>query len=125
MESLPLLRDIIILMGVSVPIIFVFHRLGMPTIVGFLATGVIIGPHGFGLITEAGTVELLAQIGVVMLLFTIGLELSFAKLRNVGKEAVIGGGLQIIFTTAIVIIIAGIFKEPLPQAMLSGFIIAQ
>ena len=125
MEGLPLLRDIIILMGVSVPIIFVFHRLGMPTIVGFLATGVIIGPHGLGLITEAGTVENLAQIGVVMLLFTIGLELSFAKLRNVGREAVIGGGLQIIFTTAIVIIIAGIFKEPLPQAMLFGFIIAQ
>ncbi|MEK6599905.1 MAG: cation:proton antiporter [Deltaproteobacteria bacterium] len=125
MEGLPLLRDIIILMGVSVPIIFIFHRFGMPTIVGFLATGVIIGPHGFGLITEAGTVENLAQIGVVMLLFTIGLELSFAKLRNVGREAVIGGGLQIIFTTAIVIIIAGIFKEPLPQAMLFGFIIAQ
>ncbi|HLA51434.1 MAG TPA: cation:proton antiporter [Thermodesulfobacteriota bacterium] len=125
MESLPLLRDIIILMGVSIPIIFVFHRLGMPTIVGFLATGIIIGPHGLGLITETSTVENLAQIGVVMLLFTIGLELSFAKLRNVGREAVIGGGLQIIFTTAIVIIIAGIFKEPLPQAMLFGFIIAQ
>ncbi|MEK7841618.1 MAG: cation:proton antiporter, partial [Deltaproteobacteria bacterium] len=125
MEGLPLLRDIIILMGVSIPIIFVFHRLGMPTIVGFLATGIIIGPHGLGLITKAGTVEVLAQIGVVMLLFTIGLELSFAKLRNVGREAVIGGGLQIIFTTAIVIIIAGIFKEPLPQAMLFGFIIAQ
>lgn len=125
MESLPLLRDIIILMGVSIPIIFVFHRFGMPTIVGFLATGIIIGPHGLGLITKAGTVEVLAQIGVVMLLFTIGLELSFAKLRNVGREAVIGGGLQIIFTTAIVIAIAGIFKEPLPQAMLFGFIIAQ
>lgn len=125
MESLPLLRDIIILMGVSIPIIFVFHRFGMPTIVGFLVTGIIIGPHGLGLITKAGTVEVLAQIGVVMLLFTIGLELSFAKLRNVGREAVVGGGLQIIFTTAIVIVIAGIFKEPLPQAMLFGFIIAQ
>lgn len=125
MEGLPLLRDIIILMGVSVPVILVFHRLGMPTIVGFLATGVIIGPHGFRLITEVGTVENLAQVGVVMLLFTIGLELSFAKLRNVGREAVISGGLQIIFTTAIIIVIARVFNQPFPQAMLFGFIIAQ
>ncbi|MBI5048340.1 MAG: cation:proton antiporter [Deltaproteobacteria bacterium] len=125
MEEIPLLRDIIILMGVSVPVIFIFYRLGLPTIVGFLATGFIIGPHGFKLITEVSTVELLAQIGVVMLLFTIGLELSFAKLRNVGREAVIGGGLQIIFTTAIIIIIARMFNQPFPQAVLFGFIIAQ
>ncbi|MBI3755838.1 MAG: cation:proton antiporter [Deltaproteobacteria bacterium] len=125
MENFPLLRDIIILMGVSIPVIFIFHRLGLPTIVGFLATGVIIGPHGFKLITEVSTVELLAQVGVVMLLFTIGLELSFAKLRNVGKEAVISGGLQILFTTVIIIIIARVFKRSFPEAMLFGFIIAQ
>jgi len=125
MEGIPLLRDIIVLMGISVPIIIIFHRLGMPTVVGFLATGVIIGPHGFKLITEIGTVELLAQIGVVLLLFTIGLELSFAKLKNVGREAIVGGGLQIIFTTAIVIVIARIFDQPFPHAMLFGFIIAQ
>ncbi|MBI5875488.1 MAG: cation:proton antiporter [Deltaproteobacteria bacterium] len=125
MENFPLLRDIIILMGVSIPVIFIFHKLGLPTIVGFLATGVIIGPHGFKLITEVSTVELLAQVGVVMLLFTIGLELSFAKLRNVGREAVISGGLQILFTTAIIIIIARVFKRSFPEAMLFGFIIAQ
>jgi len=125
MEGIPLLRDIIVLMGISVPIIIIFHRLGMPTVVGFLATGVIIGPHGFKLITEIGTVELLAQIGVVLLLFTIGLELSFAKLKNVGREAIVGGGLQIIFTTAIVIVIARIFDQPFPHAILFGFIIAQ
>src|SRR3989304_10221779 len=125
MEGIPLLRDIIVLMGISVPIIIIFHRLGMPTVVGFLATGVIIGPHGFKLITEIGTVELLAQIGVVLLLFTIGLELSFAKLKNVGREAIVGGGLQIIFTTSIVIFIARISDQPFPHAILFGFIIAQ
>ena len=125
MEGIPLLKDIIILMGVSIPVIIFFHRLGMPIILGFITTGIIIGPSGFGLITEVGTVELLAQVGVVLLLFTIGLELSFAKLKNVGREAIIGGGLQIIFTTAIVIVIARIFNQPLPQTMLFGFIIAQ
>ncbi|MBI3399728.1 MAG: cation:proton antiporter [Deltaproteobacteria bacterium] len=125
MEGIPLLRDIIILMGVSIPILIIFHRLGIPTILGFLATGFIIGPHGSKLITEVGTVELLAQIGVVMLLFTIGLELSFAKLRNVGREAVLYGGLQIILTSAIIIAIARIFNHPFPQSILFGFIIAQ
>lgn len=125
MEGIPLLRDIIILMGVSIPIIILFHRLGMPIIVGFIVTGVIIGPHGLKLITEAGTVEMLAQIGVVMLLFTIGLELSIAKLRNIGREAIIYGGLQILLTTAVVIVIVKAFKQPFPQAILFGFIIAQ
>src|SRR3989338_7924964 len=125
MEDIPLLRDIIILIGASIPIILIFHRLGIPTIVSFLTTGIIIGPHGLKLITEIGTVELLAQIGVVMLLFTIGLELSFAKLRNIGREAFIGGGLQIIFTSVIVTIIARLLNQPLPQAILFGFIIAQ
>ena len=125
MEGIPLLRDIIILMGVSIPIIILFHRLGMPIIVGFLVTGVIIGPHGLKLITEAGTVEMLAQIGVVMLLFTIGLELSIAKLRNIGREAIICGGLQILLTTAVIIVIVKAFNQPFPQAILFGFIIAQ
>src|SRR3990167_5935779 len=65
MEGIPLLKDIIILMGVSIPVIIFFHRLGMPIILGFITTGIIIGPSGFGLITEVGTVELLAQVGVV------------------------------------------------------------
>src|SRR3989304_8759128 len=125
MEDIPLLRDIIILIGASSPVILIFHRLGIPTIVSFLTTGIIIGPHGLKLITEIGTVELLAQIGVVMLLFTIGLELSFAKLRNIGREAFIGGGLQIIFTSFIVNIIARLFNQPIPQAILFGFIVAQ
>lgn len=125
METLPLLRDIIILMAVSVPVVVVFHRFGMPVILGFITAGVIAGPHGFKLITEAATVELLAQIGVVMLLFTIGLELSFAKLKNVGRDAIIGGGLQIIFTTAVVAIISVTFNRPAPEAILFGFIIAQ
>src|SRR3989337_2441197 len=125
MEGIPLLRDIIILMGVSIPIIILFHRLGMPIIVGFIVTGVIIGPYGLKLITEAGTVEMLAQIGVVMLLFTIGLELSIAKLRNIGREAIICGGLQILLTTTVIIVIVKAFNQPFTQAILFGFIIAQ
>ncbi|MEK7679661.1 MAG: hypothetical protein AAB356_05670, partial [Deltaproteobacteria bacterium] len=50
MESIPLLRDIVALMAVSVPISIILTRLGFPTVVGFLVTGAVIGPYGFGLV---------------------------------------------------------------------------
>ncbi len=80
MENIPILRDFVILIAVCVPISIIFARIGIPTIVGFLVTGVVIGPFGLGLITEMHSVEVLAEIGVVLLLFTIGLEFSLSKM---------------------------------------------
>jgi len=123
-ENIPLLKDLIILMLAAVPITFFFHRLGLPTIVGFLITGVVIGPFGFGLITDHHAIEVLAEIGVVLLLFTIGLEFSISKLIKIKKEALIGGGLQVVSTTLIVLIIAKFFNQPLPVAIILGFIVS-
>lgn len=111
-------------MVAAVPITFFFHRLGLPTIVGFLITGVVIGPFGFGLITDHHAIEMLAEIGVVLLLFTIGLEFSVSRLLKIRKEALIGGGLQVGLTTLLVVIIARYFAQPLPVALLLGFIIS-
>src|SRR3989337_3477399 len=91
MENIPLLRDIVILMAVSVPISILLTRLGLPRVIGFLLTGVIVGPYGSGLITELHRVETLAQIGVVLLLFTIGLEFSVSRLLNIRKAGILGG----------------------------------
>ncbi len=124
MENIPLLKDLIILMVAAVPITFFFHKLGLPTIVGFLITGVVIGPFGFGLITDHHAIEILAEIGVVLLLFTIGLEFSISRLIKIRKEALIGGGLQVGLTTLIVFVIARFFAQPLPVALLFGFIIS-
>ncbi|MBI5599332.1 MAG: cation:proton antiporter [Deltaproteobacteria bacterium] len=124
MESVPLLRDIIILMGISIPISIVLTRAGLPTVVGFLVTGVIIGPYGFRLVTETNTVETLAQIGVVLLLFTIGLEFSAGRMLKIRREAVLGGGLQIALTVFFVWGLATIMGLKFQTALLLGFIIS-
>lgn len=124
MENIPLLRDIVILMAVSVPIGFLLSRLGLPIIIGFLLTGVIIGPYGTALVTELHRVETLAQIGVVLLLFTIGLEFSVSRLLNLRKEGIMGGGLQVGLTVLIVFGISLLFGHPFSVAMLLGFVIA-
>src|SRR3990170_6960382 len=124
MENIPLLRDIVVLMAVSVPLSMLLSRFGLPTVVGFLLTGVLIGPYGFRLVTDVHTVETLAQIGVVLLLFTIGLEFSISKLLNIRREGIVGGGFQVGLTVLIVIAIALVFGQSLPVALLLGFIIS-
>lgn len=124
METTPLLKDLVILMAVSVPVTLIFHRLGMPIIVGFLATGIIIGPHGFRLIIEPATVELLAQIGVVLLLFIIGLEFSVTRMFRISRAGLLIGGLQIALTTLISLAIATSQGLSLPQSILLGFAIS-
>ena len=124
MENIPLLRDIVVLMAVSVPLSMLLSRFGLPTVVGFLLTGVLIGPYGFRLVTDVHTVETLAQIGVVLLLFTIGLEFSISKLLNIRREGIVGGGFQVGLTVLVVIAIALVFGQSLPVALFLGFIIS-
>ncbi|MBI5888636.1 MAG: cation:proton antiporter [Deltaproteobacteria bacterium] len=124
MENLPLLKDIVLLMAVSVPISIVLTRAGLPTIIGFLLTGVIMGPFGLALVTGMGTVDTLAQVGMVLLLFTIGLEFSLTRMLDIRREGILGGGLQVAVTVAVVLVIGLIFKLPLSEAALMGFIIA-
>ncbi|MEA3384980.1 MAG: cation:proton antiporter, partial [Thermodesulfobacteriota bacterium] len=66
--EIPLLNDIVIIFGLSVAVLFVCHRLKVPHIVGFLITGIIAGPYGLGLIRAVHDVEILAEVGVVLLL---------------------------------------------------------
>ena len=75
-----LLNDIVIIFGLSITILFICHRLRVPTIVGFLVTGILTGPYGLGLIKAVHEVEILAEVGVVLLLFTIGIEFSLQNL---------------------------------------------
>lgn len=124
MESIPLLKDLVILMAASVFVAIIFHRLGLPTIIGFLITGVIIGPYGAGLVTQVADVEHLAEIGVVMLLFIIGLEFSITRMVRLKREGILGGGLQVLLTSALGIGIASSMGLPLAQSVLIGFVVA-
>lgn len=75
---IPLLQDILILLGFSVVIVFILQRLKLPSIIEFLLTGAIIGPHGLSLFNAVEQVEFLSEIGVILLLFVIGMELSIS-----------------------------------------------
>ena len=92
MEFLKLLEIIFI---ASAIVVFVLHKLKVPSLVGFLVAGVIIGPHGVGVVRDTHAVESLAEIGVILLLFTIGIEFSLAKLVRMKKAIITGGGSQV------------------------------
>jgi CPA2 family monovalent cation:H+ antiporter-2 len=121
-QEITILRELIIILAVSLPVIYLFHRVKLPALVGFLITGVLIGPYGAAFITEIAVVERLADIGVVLLLFTIGLEFSVTDLIRSGRQLLVGGGTQVLLTIAAVTGIALLFNYPLPQAVFFGFL---
>ncbi|HMI31481.1 MAG TPA: cation:proton antiporter, partial [Candidatus Limnocylindrales bacterium] len=96
------LRDLVITLCAAVLVLLPSRRLKIPPAVGFLITGTIIGPGALGLIRDAQHVETLAEVGVSILLFVIGLEFSFARLREIGRAFLVAGPLQTIGTIAIV-----------------------
>lgn len=98
---LPLLQDILILLGFSVLIVFVLQRLKLPSIIGFLLTGILIGPYGLSLINAVEQVEILSEVGVILLLFVIGMELSIKQLISIKKTVFIGGFLQVCITVVV------------------------
>src|SRR6266478_3579303 len=93
-----ILRDLVILFAAALPIVVIFERLNIPSVVGFLIAGIVIGPHGIGLIPQSAEVENLADIGLVLLLFVVGLELSFAQLARTGRIIAWSGVLQVVIT---------------------------
>ena len=117
-----ILRELIMLLAVSLPITFLFHKMRLPALVGFLITGILLGPHGIALVTDTTVVERLAEIGVVLLLFTVGLEFSIESIMRSSRLLVTGGGLQVLATLAAVMGIAMAFGTPLPQAIFYGFL---
>jgi len=123
-HDLPLLGDLLLLLLASMPIAFLFHRLRLPTIVGFMITGVVIGPYGFGLIRDVHAIDVLAEIGVVLLLFTIGLEFSLRRIVEMKRVVLAGGGAQVGVTTLLVSCIAYMWGRPVNQSIFYGFLFA-
>lgn len=118
--QLPLLKDIFVIFGLAVGVALVCHRLRIPPVVGLIITGVIAGPHGLRLTTEAEAVKQLAEIGVIFLLFTIGLEFSIDSIRNVKRLFFVGGPLQVFLTAGLVTLVAAASGTTVPLAVLIG-----
>ncbi len=121
-HDLPLLTDLLILLLASIPIAFICDRLRMPVIVGFMITGVMIGPSAMGLIKDAHAIESMAEIGVALLLFTIGLEFSLQRLMEMKRLVLGGGGLQVALTILIVLAAEKLLGRPTHQAVFFAFL---
>jgi monovalent cation:H+ antiporter-2, CPA2 family len=123
-NEFPLLADLLILLLASVPIAFICHRLHLPAMVGFMVTGVLIGPSALRLIKDLHAIELLAEIGIALLLFTIGLEFSLRRLMEMKRLVLVGGGLQVVLTILITLAVEKLLGKPANQALFFGFLVA-
>ena len=96
-----ILRDILVIFAVAIPMVLMAHRLRFPSIVGFLVTGFVIGPYFLKLIPDMERIRVMAEIGAALLLFSIGLEFSFDRLRGWGRQLFGIGTLQVLLTAAV------------------------
>lgn len=119
---MPLLQDILILLGFSVAIVFVLQRLKLPSIIGFLLTGVVIGPYGLSLIKAVEQVEILSEVGVILLLFVIGMELSIKQLVSIKKTVFIGGFLQVGLTVGVAALVYTLLGNSWNESVFVGFL---
>lgn len=120
--EIPILKEIVVILGLSIFIILTFQRFRIPSILGFLLAGIISGPHGFNLISSTHEVELLSEIGIIFLLFIIGIEFSIKGLMSIKEKVILGGALQVggvITATALLSIWMGL---PLNTAVFLGFL---
>ncbi len=122
--EIPLLNDILIIFALSIAVLFVCYQFRVPAIVGFLVTGILAGPHGLGLVKAVHEVEILAEVGVVLLLFTIGIEFSLQRLLQIKKSVLLGGSIQVLLTLLITFVIANRLGQPIGKSIFIGFLIS-
>ena len=121
----PVFLELLILFGSVALVTTLCHYLQLPTIIGFLITGLLVGPSGFGLVSSLPNADHLAEIAGLFLMFTIGLEFSFKRLIKLRREFIRLGFLQVAFTTIIVTLILSFgFMMPWGHAVFGGFLVA-
>jgi CPA2 family monovalent cation:H+ antiporter-2 len=122
--ELGILKDIVIIFALSTFVNFIFNRIKIPAIIGYLITGIIAGPHLLALIDSPENVEVMAEIGVILLMFTIGLEFSLNHLFRIRKIVFVGGFLQLLLTAGITILVSRVYDLQWTEAVFVGFLTA-
>ena len=122
--ELGVLKDIVIIFALSTFVNFIFTRIRIPAIIGYLITGVIAGPHLLRLISSPENVEVMAEIGVILLMFTIGLEFSLNHLLNIRKVVFLGGFMQLLLTAGVTMFTARVFHFEWTESIFVGFLTA-
>jgi CPA2 family monovalent cation:H+ antiporter-2 len=125
LTDLPLvLRDLSIVLAIATAVALLFGRLHLSVVAAFLVAGAILGPTGAGLVAESGMVGSLAEIGVALLLFTVGLEISLANLGKMRRRILQGGGAQLFATVLLTVAVLSLARFPLAEAIFIGFVLS-
>jgi monovalent cation:H+ antiporter-2, CPA2 family len=122
-DGLRFFHQLIIILGCSIPVIYVFNKIKLPSIIGFLITGIIIGPFGLKLIDDTAGIQSLAQIGVAFLLFTVGIEIPLSRFSKHLSEILLTGGLQILCTFVAGVCIGLAMQLNAGQSIFIGFVL--
>lgn len=124
MGHVPLLDELAIVAALAVAVTVILAKLKLPTVAGLLAAGALLGPYGLHLARSIHSIEVLAEVGVVLLLFSIGLEFSLARLRDIFRQVALGGFLQVGLTTAATAGAAVAAGQSLKRGVFYGFAFA-
>ncbi len=124
MTDYGVLGNLLFIYTVSIAVVFVFHQFRLPSIAGFLVAGALIGPHGLNLISDIETVQVLAEIGIVLLLFTIGIEFSLKHLASLRRLLLIAAPIQVGGVIAIALVGGLLAGLPVSQAIFWGFLLS-
>jgi monovalent cation:H+ antiporter-2, CPA2 family len=119
-----LLRDLAIILAASFPILLIGRRLGVPEVISYLVTGIAIGPYALGLVRDTAAVETIAEVGVALILFFVGLHIPLERLKSLGRTTFVSGSLQISITTLLIGAIAMGSGLPLERSAFFGIMVA-
>ena len=122
--ELSILIDIVIIFAFSTAVNYLFTRIKIPTIIGYLLTGIVVGPSLFGIIRSPHDIEFMAELGVIILMFTIGLEFSLNHLIKIRKIVFFGGFAQLLFTAGITAFVSRMYDMSWEAAWFVGFLTA-
>src|SRR6056297_4117776 len=122
--ELTILKDIVVIFALSTFVNLLFTKIRVPTVVGYLLTGIIVGPHLLSLIDSQHNIELIAEIGVILLMFTIGLEFSLKHLLRIRRIVFFGGLLQVMITAGVFYVTSRFYGLEWETALFIGFLTA-
>jgi CPA2 family monovalent cation:H+ antiporter-2 len=124
MEEFAFLADLVVVFLVSGCVVFFFQRLRLPSVAGLLLAGVLVGPYGLQLVGDVHRVELLAEVGVVVLLFTVGLEFSLSRLWRMTGSMLSIGLPQVLLTGGVTVLATAWYLESWGKAIFAGMLVA-
>lgn len=122
----PLIKDLAVILGVASVVTILFQKIRQPVVLGYLLSGIIVGPHlpPYDLVADVPSLHTLSELGVIFLMFSLGLDFSFHKLKRVGSPAIITGLIEVVFILFIGIGLGKILGWPIYDCIFLGAALA-